>query len=158
MSILHADSLSDLDPEFVRNLQSVHQANVDSAKGFEEAAKDVKNTQLATDFRKWSQERSKQARDLAELVEINDGEVNREVSWLGSLHRSYMLLKAAISSDDDHAILTEAERGEDSIKEAYEDVLKESPGTTVNDLLQQQYSQVKATHDRVRQLRDACTS
>ncbi len=156
MSILTKNAKSNLSSDFVSSLQNLHQANVDSAKGFKEAAQDLKNSQLAADFMKWSQERNKQARELAEIVEINDGEVDREGSWLGSLHRSYMALKAAISSDDDHAILAEAERGEDYIKEAYEEVLKESPGTAVNDVLQRQYANVKATHDRVRDLRDAC--
>ncbi|TWU27688.1 PA2169 family four-helix-bundle protein [Bythopirellula polymerisocia] len=158
MSILTKNTECNLEPEFVSNLQTLHQANIDSSKGFKEAAQDVKNSQLAANFLKWSQERSHQALELAELVEINDGEVNREGTWLGSLHRAYMSLKAAVSSDDDHAILAEAERGEDYIKEAYEDLLKESPGTAVNDLLQHQYASVKATHDRVRVLRDACKS
>ena len=156
MSILPNNAESNLEPEFISNLQTLHQANVDSAKGFKEAAQDVKNSELATEFTKWSQERRQQAHELSGLIEINQGDVDREGSWLGSLHRAYMSLKAAISSDDDHAILAEAERGEDYIKEAYEDVLKESPGTAVNDVLQHQYASVKATHDRVRALRDAC--
>lgn len=158
MSTLSNQTEIDLSPDFVDQLQRLHQANVDSAKGFKEAAADVKNSQLASDFRSWSEQRRQQAHELSQLVHLNDGEVDREGSWLASLHRSYMALKAAISSDDDHAILAEAERGEDSIKEAYEEVLKDSPGTAVNDLLQRQYANVKASHDRVRDLRDACQS
>jgi uncharacterized protein (TIGR02284 family) len=51
--------------------------------------------------------------------------------------------------------LAEAERGEDHIKRAYEDVLTETAGSPMNGVLQVQYSQVKAGHDKVRDLRDA---
>jgi uncharacterized protein (TIGR02284 family) len=149
-------SRTDLSPEFVESLQNLHQANIDSAKGFEEAAQDVSDSRVAADFRAWSQQRRQQARELAELIELNEGEVDRGGSWLAGLHRTYVGLKAALSSNDVHAVLSEAERGEDHIKQAYEEVLQESPGTAVNDVLQRQYASVKATHDRVRQLRDAC--
>ncbi|QEG36914.1 PA2169 family four-helix-bundle protein [Bythopirellula goksoeyrii] len=158
MSILRESTASNLKPETVSKLQMLHQANIDSAKGFEEAAKDVENAKLAADFRSWSEERSKQAQELASLIEINEGEVDREGSWLGDLHRSYISLKAAITSDDEHAVLAEAERGEDHIKGAYEEVLEQCPGTAVNNTLQHQYANVKKIHDRVLELRDACKS
>ncbi len=55
---------------------------------------------------------------------------------------------------DAYVILCEAERGEDHIKHAYEDVLKETAGSPLNHVLPQQYSIVKSGHDKVRDLRD----
>lgn len=158
MSIQTQETKCNLKSEVICNIQRLHQANIDSAKGFEEAAKDVKDPQLAADFRQWSSERSAQATELAKLVECNGEDVDRESSWLSALHRAYTSMRTAVSSDDKHAILAEAERGEDHIKKAYEEVLKDTPGTAANDILQQQYANVKATHDRVLELRDACKS
>lgn len=64
-------------------------------------------------------------------------------------------MRSKLNSGDAYVILIEAERGEDHIKDAYEDVLKETAGSAMNDLLQSQYAKVKAGHDKVRDLRDA---
>ena len=60
-----------------------------------------------------------------------------------------------VTNGDAYVVLIEAERGEDHIKEAYEDVLKATAGSAMNDVLQAQYARVKAGHDKVRDLRDA---
>ena len=56
---------------------------------------------------------------------------------------------------DQHSILAECERGEDVIKNKYEDLIPKIAGSPVTSLLNQQYAQVKAAHDRIRDLRDA---
>jgi uncharacterized protein (TIGR02284 family) len=52
-------------------------------------------------------------------------------------------------------VLTEAERGEDAIKKAYEGIIREVAGSPIADLLMTQFRGVKAAHDHVRDLRDA---
>jgi uncharacterized protein (TIGR02284 family) len=66
-----------------------------------------------------------------------------------------MAVREAFSSNNEYTVLAEAERGEDTIKQAYEAALRDHPGTAMNDVLQRQYLQVKHAHDRVRDLRDA---
>lgn len=156
MSIKTTETKCDLSKEVLDNVEELHQANIDSAEGFEYAAEQVKDTGLASDFRGWAKQRRTQASELESVCGCNGKEVNREKSWLAGLHQTYMSLKTAVTSDDKQAILNEAERGEDHIKAAYEDVLKDTPGSAVNDILQRQYANVKATHDQVRDKRDAC--
>lgn len=156
MTVATQDRMNELKQEVVENIQKLHQANVDSAVGFQSAAEHLNRQDLAGDFRKWAQQRKQQAAELAKHVEINGGTVERQGSWLAELHQSYTSLRAKLSSNDTHAILSEAERGEDHIKKAYEDVLTDTPGSAVNDVLQKQYADTKAVHDRVRDLRDAC--
>ena len=155
MSIKNPETTCDLKSDVVDGIQKLHQANIDSAEGFREAANQIKHSDLAEKFRKWSQQRTQQAKELADIVSCNGAEVDSETSWLADLHRAYTDMKTAFTSNDVHAVLAEAERGEDHIKGAYEDVLKETPGTAANDVLQRQYADVKATHDEVRDLRDA---
>jgi uncharacterized protein (TIGR02284 family) len=70
------------------------------------------------------------------------------------MHRFWVNIKGAISGMDDHAILDECERGEDSAKRAYEDALNcDLPGD-VRMVVQRQYTEVKANHDRVKELRN----
>lgn len=156
MSIATANLTTDLRDEVIDNLHKLHQANVDSAEGFQEAAENITDKDLAKEFLCNANERRQQADELANVLTSNGDTVNREQSWLAKLHQCYLSMRASVSSNDTKAVLSEAERGEDHIKEAYEDVLKDTPGSAVNDILQRQYLSVKATHDRIRDLRDNC--
>jgi uncharacterized protein (TIGR02284 family) len=110
---------------------------------------------LAADFRVWAVDRTRQADELTRLVELNKKQAPDERSWMAALHQTWLDLRAAISAGDTQAVLSEAERGEDLIKERYEEALKETAGSAVNDVLQQQYASVKKVHDRIRDLRNA---
>ncbi|MCA9300088.1 MAG: PA2169 family four-helix-bundle protein, partial [Phycisphaerales bacterium] len=61
----------------------------------------------------------------------------------------------AVQADEELAVLAEAERGEDVIKEKYEDVMRRAAGSAVNSLLLDQYASVKEDHDTIRDMRDA---
>ena len=72
----------------------------------------------------------------------------------GSLHRGWLDIKSAVTGKDDHAIVAEAERGEDVAKTAYENALKEALPASAQTLVQQQSAKVRQAHDQVRDLRD----
>lgn len=156
MSIADAQTACAVRPEILKSILKLHQANIDSAKGFEEASEKISRSDLAADFRRWADQRTKQAHELAEIAESNGASIDRDSSWLADLHRAYLALREALSGNDIYAVLAEAERGEDHIKDAYEEVLKATTGTIVKRLLNDQYAEVKVTHDRIRELRDAC--
>jgi len=54
---------------------------------------------------------------------------------------------------NEHAVLSECERGEDAAMAAYEAALKKSLPTDVRTLVERQYQGVKANHESVRNLR-----
>ncbi|MEY2537189.1 MAG: hypothetical protein QOG67_929, partial [Verrucomicrobiota bacterium] len=73
----------------------------------------------------------------------------------GAMHRAWIDLKSAITSGDDHAILSECERGEDSaIKEYKEAMEEEELSAPIRDIISRQYSEVQGAHDRIKVLRD----
>jgi uncharacterized protein (TIGR02284 family) len=71
------------------------------------------------------------------------------------MHRAWINIKSAVTSGDDHAILAEAERGEDSAVNEYQDAMKEDIAVAVRGVIARQYHEVKNAHDRIRNLRDA---
>ena len=95
------------------------------------------------------------ASELQSLVDFNGEEAEDDGSVAAKTHRIWINIRSKINGGDPYVILIEAERGEDHIKEAYEDILKETAGSAVNDVLTAQYAKVKAGHDKVRDLRDA---
>jgi uncharacterized protein (TIGR02284 family) len=81
-----------------------------------------------------------------------DPETSGSVS--GSLHRGWINLKSALGGGD-HAIVSEAERGEDATTQAYEETLNQSFPADVRSVVERQQAHVKATHDLIRRMREA---
>ncbi|QGJ69176.1 Histidine kinase [Planctomycetales bacterium 10988] len=149
------ESVQNLKEETIEKLQDLIRANIDSYKGFKQASEKVENEHLKDLFCTLATERSEQATQLQKYVELNHEDAEDDGSYAAAGHRAWVSLRAAISDGDNYAMLAEAERGEDYIKGLYEKVLVDIAGNALSDVLHQQYSQVKATHDRIRDLRDS---
>lgn len=135
-------------------LQKLIRANIDSADGFREAAEAIDDPHLTSLFYDLSTQRSNFANELQNYVEWQGLEAEDDGSFAAQVHRVWINVRGLLSGGDAYAILAEAERGEDHIKHAYEEVMKETAGCAVNDVLLSQYSKVKACHDLIRDLRD----
>lgn len=135
-------------------LQELVQINIDSSKGFREAAEAVENDSLRPMFNQLSVTRQQNATELQGYLRANDEKPEDSGSALGKMHRTWLEFRAALNGGDAKVILVEAERGEDVIKSTYEKLIKETTGSAMNDVLHRQYSQVKSQHDQIRNLRD----
>jgi len=128
----------------------------DGQQGFKEAAESVKDPQLKSLFSEYSKQR---ARFLAELRNNAQSPDERETkvsgSAAGALHRGWINLKSAVTKGDDHSVLAECERGEDSAVEEYQKALNDGLSAPVREMVARQYTQIKAAHDRIRDLRDS---
>ena len=126
----------------------------DGEKGFKSAAEGVKNSSIRTKFLDYSRERGLMASELQAEVRRLGGDPDKSGSMSGSLHRGWLDLKAALSGHDDHAVVAEAERGEDVAKGVYENALKENLPAATHTIVQQQAVKVRRAHDDVRAIRD----
>jgi uncharacterized protein (TIGR02284 family) len=152
---MHPDS-TNLDDKTVGRLNDLIRINIDSHKGFSEAAAVVDDPQIKTRFLQFARERLSNAEELKKYVAWNNEEPETSGSALGAAHRWWLNLRSKLTSGDDtHIVLTEAERGEDSIKHEYEEVMREAAGSPVGDVIRRQYANVKSGHDEVRTLRDS---
>jgi uncharacterized protein (TIGR02284 family) len=139
-------------------LNNLIETTKDGEKGFKEAAEGLKSADIKAKFLEYSRERAQMAAELQAEVRRLGGDPDKSGSMSGSLHRGWLNLKAALTGHDDHAIVSEAERGEDVAKGAFEDALKGSDlsGSALA-LVQQQAARVRRVHDEVRDLRDKRT-
>jgi uncharacterized protein (TIGR02284 family) len=76
-------------------------------------------------------------------------------SLSGTVHRAWIDLKSALSSNDRKRILEECERGEDYAVAAYRKAAKEELPPTISEIVNNQYERVQAAHDNIRDLRDS---
>jgi uncharacterized protein (TIGR02284 family) len=71
------------------------------------------------------------------------------------LHRGWINLKSAVTGGDEHAILAECERGEDSAVAEYKKALADGLSPSAQEVVSRQFAEIKAAHDRIKSLRDA---
>ena len=131
----------------------------DGQEGFKQAAEGVSDPKLKSLFRDYSDQRSRFATVLqSEARRQGETEPETTSSAAGALHRGWINLKSAITGGDEHAILVECERGEDSAVEEYKKALDDALSPAARELVSLQFPEIKAAHDRIRTLRDASRS
>lgn len=130
----------------------------DGENGFKTAAESLKSADIKAKFLEYARERGQMASELQAEVRRLGGDPEKSGSMSGSAHRGWLGLKAILTGHDDHAIVSEAERGEDVAKGQYESALKEALPSTAQTLVQQQAAKVRRVHDAVRDLRDGQTA
>ena len=126
----------------------------DGQEGFKEASDNAKNPELKSFFLEASRERARCVGKLQQEVRTLGGDPENGGSTAGALHRVWIDIKGTLTGKDDTSILNEAERGEDSAVEAFQDALKEGLPANIRSTVQQLFSEIKLTHDRVKQMRD----
>lgn len=149
------ETKTNLDESTLESIQDLIRINIDSARGFEEASEQIADDTLTTVFKKLAEERIQNAKQLEHYVTVNGEHTAVDGSYLAKFHRVWLEFRAKLNGGDAHVILSEAERGEDFIKLAYEETLKQTAGSAMNDVLTEQYANVKRGHDRIRDLRDS---
>jgi uncharacterized protein (TIGR02284 family) len=128
----------------------------DGQEGFKQAAESVKDPQLKSIFDEYSRQRARFVSELrSQAQSLEERESKPSGSAAGALHRGWINLKSALTRGDDHAVLAECERGEDSAVEQYKEALDNGLSASVQQIVSRQYTQVKQAHDRVKSLRDA---
>jgi uncharacterized protein (TIGR02284 family) len=143
--------------ETISTINDLIETLKDGQEGFRQAAEAVEDPELKSLFHEYSLQRSRFAGELqSEALRLGETKPEDSSSAAGAMHRTWINLKSAIAKRDNHAILAECERGEDSaVKEYLEAMEDEDLTAPVREIISRQYTEVKSAHDRVKQLRDA---
>jgi uncharacterized protein (TIGR02284 family) len=143
--------------EIISTINGLIETLKDGQEGFRQASEAVKDSQLKMLFSEFSLQRSKFAGELQnEAIGLGEHNPENTSSTAGAMHRAWINLKSAVTSGDDHAILAECERGEDSAVAEYKKAMEEEElSSPVRETISRQYTDVKSSHDRIRELRDA---
>lgn len=140
----------------IRTLNGLIATTLDSVDGYTEAAKDAENSRYGQLFTARATERRQVVSALQAEVSRLGGNPEDDGTVLAGAHRAFLNLKAAVTGQDDAAIVNEVERGEDHIKAKFESALDDqdlSAGT--KSAIQTAYGSVRAGHDEMRDLKHA---
>ena len=136
-------------------LNNLIETSKDGEKGFRTSADDVKDPELKQIFSRRADDCARGAQELQAIVSRLGEEPDEGGSVSGAVHRGWMNLKAAVTGEDDLAILEECERGEDVARAAYRKALEDNDlPSDIRVVVQKQYDGVVHNHDQVRNLRD----
>jgi uncharacterized protein (TIGR02284 family) len=132
--------------------------NNDRIVGYEKAIDESQEADedLKTLFMSMIDESRKIRLELAAEVQALGGEYDRGTTASGKLYRAWMDVKAVFTGHDRHTVLANCERGEDAAQEAYKDALNDHKVPAyIRSLLEEQKQVLRASHNKVRALRDA---
>ena len=143
--------------EIISTINGLIETLKDGQKGFREASEAVKDTQLKSLFSEYSLERARFAGELQnEAITLGEHDPEDSSSAAGAMHRAWINLKSAITSHDDHAILSECERGEDSAVAEYKRAMEdEDLSAPIREIVSRQYVDVQQAHNNIKALRVA---
>jgi uncharacterized protein (TIGR02284 family) len=126
----------------------------DGQDGFRNAANALDDPALRDELLGYSAQRRQFCDELQFRVASQGEQPAGSGSIAASVHRGWMDLRKAISTNDRFAILAECERGEDSAVAAYRRAMESELPPEVETIVQLQYEDVLRTHDRIKALRD----
>jgi uncharacterized protein (TIGR02284 family) len=136
----------------VSTLNSLIQTSRDGENGFRAAAASVADSNLQHLFESYAQQRAEFAAELQREVRRLAEDPADSGHAAAALHRSWMDIKAALTGQDDAAIIAECERGEDAAVGAYRKGLDTELPTDTRVLVERQFLEVKDAHDHIRSL------
>ena len=139
----------------ISTLNNLIETCKDGQDGFRSAAGGVRNGELKTLFNTYSQQRAQFAADLQGEVRRLGGDPEKAGSTAAALHRGWINIKSTVTGEDEGAIISECERGEDSAVRNYEDALRKDLPSALRSIVERQFGQVKDAHDRIRGLERA---
>lgn len=139
-------------------LNDLVQINNDRIEGYEKALKELpaEDTDLRALFVSMIDESHQYKMALTEEVQVAGGSADKGTTTSGKIYRAWMDVKAVFTGRDRKAILENCEKGEDAAQAAYISALQ--PDTELPSFLQElvltQQKSLKASHDKIKFLRD----
>ena len=135
-------------------LETIEDGKEGFAKGAEKLA-DSDRPELAATFRELSEQRAKFASELQGMAQAYGDDIRESGSLAGVQHRGWMSLKDALAGTDPEGVLDVAEQGEDHAVSVYETALAQDISGDLRAVVERQFTEVRAAHNRVRSLRSA---
>jgi uncharacterized protein (TIGR02284 family) len=137
-------------------LNEILEKTYDAQRGYANAAENTEHAQLKGWLAQKGARRTEYAAELIGQMKGMNLEPKTDGTVKGDMHRSWMNLKTAVSSDKEEAILEECIRGEKAAVEEYQEVLNnktELPPSVVQ-ILERQKNEIQATLNEVKTLED----
>src|SRR5512145_1239493 len=137
----------------VETLKEVGKIIRDSEEGYRHSANDIDDWQLRSMFLELARVRGEQGDEVDRLLQRFGGEaVPKGGSASGTLHRTFVDLKAAITGHNRQAVIAEVVRGESYAESVFDKALRADLPADVRQVIQRHHDSVRDSRDRVRRM------
>lgn len=140
--------------DVVHVLNDLLESSRDGEYGFHASAEHAESAELKGILQRHSRECAAAAVELEHEIRRLGGDPASGGTVSGALHRGWVSVKTALSTNDDKAVLEECERGEDAAVARYRKALKANLPADIRALVERQSQGAQRNHDEVRALRD----
>lgn len=121
----------------------------DGERGFRSAAGLVAAPSLKALFLELAAQRARFAEELVPFAQRLGGAATSDGTTAASVHRRWMDVKSALTSHDDHAIVTEVRRGDGLTLRTYGEAVGGILPATVRELVERQEAEIRAAHESI---------
>ena len=137
----------------VETLKEVGKIIRDSEEGYRHSANDIDDWQLRSMFLELARIRGEQGDEVDRLLQRFGGEAApKGGSAGGTLHRTFVDLKAAITGHNRQAVIAEVVRGESYAESVFDKALRADLPADVRQVIQRHHNSVRDSRDRVRRM------
>ena len=130
--------------------------NNDRITGYEKAISECKDedVDLKGLFRSMINESAQYAAELTDRITILGGTPTDDTTASGKIYRTWMDVKAVFTGGNRKALLGSCEFGEDAAQKAYEEALTSDLDADPRQLIMDQKTSLKKSHDMIKRYRD----
>lgn len=140
------------DNRMIDHLNHLVHINKDAEAGFRTAAENVKNSEIETLFRKYATQHGKFAGELRDEIERLGGSPSDSGTLGGTLHRSWMDVKATLAGHSAGSMLRSCATGEESAEAAYAEAADPNPTGRAHTLIEKHREQISGFRARLNKL------
>jgi uncharacterized protein (TIGR02284 family) len=126
----------------------------DGEYGFRSCAEHAKAAELKSVFSARADECHRAAEELQAQVVALGGKPSDSGTAAGAMHRGWVAVRSTLTTYDDHAMLEECERGEDTAVRRFRDALEKPLPEMIRSLVERQLLGAQRNHDQIKALRD----
>jgi uncharacterized protein (TIGR02284 family) len=143
------------DDHDISQLNTLIEATLDSAHGYQDAAEEAKASRFSKLFLQRAAQRQEIAERLQARVKAHGGDPEKSGTTLGAAKRWFDSLKQKMAGDD-AAIVEAVEAGEDHIKDAYQEVVMDKElSDPIRMAVETEFAQIQDNYDEMRDLKHA---
>lgn len=138
-------------------LNDLVKINNDRIKGYETGRQELKegDEDLKSLFLTMISESQKYKMALATEVAALGVDIETGTTASGKVYRGWMDVKALFTGHDRQTVLNNCEAGEDAAQHAYKMALEDEIPSNIREIVSEQKTSLKASHDKIKALRDA---
>ncbi|WP_405250455.1 PA2169 family four-helix-bundle protein [Dokdonia sp. Asnod3-C12] len=141
--------------DIVSNLQGILEKNYDAEEGYKEAMLKADNSYLKDYLKNKAATRATFATEISDIILKLNETPKESGSTKGSIHRTWMSIKDAFSSNSDEGILEECIRGDKASIEEYNEVMENQAfPVEITSVLTNQLLQVKKSVNDIKKIED----